>query len=106
MHGHSYLCHKRAFNLSSSGALSPPSPSSSSVSPLSDLHSPQSKPLVEAAGIIKRYGSGLALKVMPGEIYDLLGPNGAGKSTMIRIITGLLEPTSGYLRVMGYDPSE
>jgi ABC-2 type transport system ATP-binding protein len=97
--------------LSSSGALSPPSPSSSSVSPLSDLHSPQSKPLVEAAGIIKRYGSvlalsGLDLKVMPGEIYGLLGPNGAGKSTMIRIITGLLEPTSGYLRVMGYDPSE
>jgi ABC-2 type transport system ATP-binding protein len=66
-------------------------------------------PIVEATGIVKNYGlvtalSGLNLKVEPGEIYGLLGPNGAGKSTMIKIITGLLEPTVGTLSVMGYDP--
>jgi len=49
--------------------------------------------------------SGLDLKVMPGDVYGLLGPNGAGKTTMLRIITGLTDPTSGNVRVMGYDPA-
>jgi ABC-2 type transport system ATP-binding protein len=65
-------------------------------------------PIVEVADLVKRYGSvsalaGLDLKLMPGEIYGLLGPNGAGKSTLIRIIAGLVEPTSGSVRVMGLD---
>ncbi|MCL4519807.1 MAG: ABC transporter ATP-binding protein, partial [Thaumarchaeota archaeon] len=66
-------------------------------------------PVVEASGIVKNFGmvtalSGLDLKIMPGEIYGLLGPNGSGKSTMIKIIVGLLEPTSGSVRVLGQDP--
>lgn len=67
-------------------------------------------PIIEASGVVKQFGSvtalsGLDLKIMPGEIYGLLGPNGSGKSTMIKIIDGLLEPTAGSVRVMGYDPS-
>lgn len=66
--------------------------------------------IVEANSISKEFGnvkalSDLNLNVKPGEIYGLLGPNGAGKSTLIKIIAGLLSPSSGSLRVMGMDPS-
>jgi ABC-2 type transport system ATP-binding protein len=68
-----------------------------------------SAPLVDAANLIKDYGSvraltGLNLKVMPGEVYGLLGPNGAGKTTTLRILSGLDSPTTGSVRVVGYDP--
>jgi ABC-2 type transport system ATP-binding protein len=43
---------------------------------------------------------------MPGEIYGLLGPNGAGKTTAIKTILGLLEPTAGWIRVGGFDPTK
>lgn len=67
-------------------------------------------PVVEISGLTKLFGSfsalsGIDLRVMPGEIYGLLGPNGAGKSTMIKTINGLVEPTSGWIRVAGYDIS-
>jgi ABC-2 type transport system ATP-binding protein len=69
---------------------------------------PKIAPVVEVANLTKQYGSvsalsGLNLELMPGEIYGLLGPNGAGKSTLIKIIAGLVEPTSGSVRVMGLD---
>jgi len=69
---------------------------------------PKKAPVVEIANLTKQYGSvsalsGLNLKLMPGEIYGLLGPNGAGKSTLIKIIAGLVEPTSGSVRVMELD---
>ena len=64
--------------------------------------------VVEASHVVKTYGSftalsGIDLQVVPGEIYGLLGPNGAGKSTLIKIISGLVTPTSGSVRVMGND---
>lgn len=44
---------------------------------------------------------GLSLSVGPGEVYGLLGPNGAGKTTTLRMILGLLEPTSGDASIHG-----
>jgi len=68
-----------------------------------------SEPLIEASELTKQFGSvqaltGLNFQVMPGEIYGLLGPNGAGKTTTIKVITGLVEPTSGLVKVEGFDP--
>ncbi|MDD4237061.1 MAG: ABC transporter ATP-binding protein [Desulfotomaculaceae bacterium] len=45
----------------------------------------------------------LSIKIRPGEIYGFLGPNGSGKTTTIRMLCGLLEPTSGSGTVLGYD---
>jgi ABC-2 type transport system ATP-binding protein len=46
----------------------------------------------------------LSLEIPPGIIFGFLGPNGAGKTTTIRLLLGLLEPTAGSARVLGYDP--
>jgi ABC-2 type transport system ATP-binding protein len=59
-------------------------------------------------GLVKRFGSftavdGVDLEVTPGEIHGFLGPNGAGKTTTIRIVAGLLKPTSGRVVVDGHD---
>jgi len=66
------------------------------------------KPLIETNSLVKRYGDKLAVNnvsfnVYPNEIFGFLGPNGAGKTTTIKIIVGLLQPTSGYVRVDGFD---
>ena len=58
--------------------------------------------------LVKQYGNFTAvdrvsLEVMPGEIHGFLGPNGAGKTTTIRLIAGLLKPTSGRILVNGHD---
>ncbi len=55
-------------------------------------------------GARKRAVDGLSFAVEPGEIYGLLGPNGAGKTTALRMISGLLTPTSGWARLNGHDP--
>jgi len=47
---------------------------------------------------------GLSFEVRSGSLFGLLGPNGAGKTTTLRILTTLLAPTSGYVRVAGHDP--
>ena len=45
----------------------------------------------------------LDLEVRAGEIYGFLGPNGAGKTTTIRMLTGILPPSGGAARIVGYD---
>jgi len=47
--------------------------------------------------------NGISFKLKAGEIFGFLGPNGAGKSTTVRVLTGLLKPTSGYARIFGRD---
>ena len=61
--------------------------------------------------LVKQYGksrgiSGVDLTVEEGEFFGFIGPNGAGKSTTIRILLGLIEKTSGNVRVLGADPSD
>ncbi len=67
-----------------------------------------SGPAVHIEKLVKRFGDFVAvdnvsLEVAPGEIFGFLGPNGAGKSTTIRILCGLLPPTSGRATVHGFD---
>lgn len=49
---------------------------------------------------------GLNLSLSPGSIYGLLGPNGAGKSTLLRLLSGLLYPKAGHIRVGNYTPAD
>lgn len=63
---------------------------------------------VETVDLTKRFGAFVAvdrltLRIETGEVFGLLGSNGAGKSTAIRMLTGLLAPTSGEARVLGVD---
>jgi ABC-2 type transport system ATP-binding protein len=64
--------------------------------------------VIEIEGLVKRFGAhtavaGLDLTVASGEIFGFLGPNGAGKTTTVKMITGLLKPTAGRVRVAGHD---
>lgn len=66
------------------------------------------EPVIETRGLTKRYRRTLALEsldleVQPGTVFGYLGPNGAGKSTTIRLLMGLIRPTSGTATVLGYD---
>ena len=66
------------------------------------------RPMIAITDLVKRYGTftavdGVSLDVEPGEIHGFLGPNGAGKTTTIRMIAGLLKPTSGTILVNNHD---
>ena len=65
-------------------------------------------PLV-TEGLGRSYGQldaleGLSLTLEPGECVALIGANGSGKSTAVRLITGLLTPSRGTVRICGWDP--
>ena len=64
--------------------------------------------MIELTDLTKRYGkftavNGISLEIPRGTLYGLLGPNGAGKTTTMRMIAGILRPTSGSAAVAGYD---
>jgi len=64
--------------------------------------------MIRTINLTKRFGhlyalDNLNLEISAGEIFGFLGPNGAGKTTTIRILTGLIRPTSGQALVGGYD---
>src|SRR4051812_19857343 len=65
-------------------------------------------PAIETFDLVRRFGDFTAvdhvnLRVERGRFFGFLGPNGAGKSTTIKMLTGLLAPTSGRMRVLGRD---
>ncbi len=65
-------------------------------------------PAIDIRELSKRYGDfqatdAITLAVEPGELFGLLGPNGAGKTTTIKMLTGVLRPTSGSARIAGFD---
>ena len=69
------------------------------------------KPVAVLTNLTKRYGTttaldNLTIALRPGEVVALLGPNGAGKSTAVKMLLGLIAPTSGTARVFGADPRE
>ncbi|MBI5553639.1 MAG: ATP-binding cassette domain-containing protein [Candidatus Diapherotrites archaeon] len=68
-------------------------------------------PIIEVKDLVRKFNSFVAVdsvsfEVNRGEIFAFLGPNGAGKTTTIKMLTTLLDPTSGIIRVNGFDSSE
>jgi ABC-2 type transport system ATP-binding protein len=66
---------------------------------------------IEVEGLHKRYGDSTVLQsvdftVQRGEVFSLLGPNGAGKTTTVEILEGFRNPSSGRVRVLGFDPAQ
>ncbi len=64
--------------------------------------------MIEINDLTKTFGTfkavdGLNLRVEPGEIFGFLGPNGAGKTTTVKILSGIMRPTSGSVKVAGHD---
>ncbi len=64
--------------------------------------------IISAKDVVKRFGNvtavqGISFDIKQGEIFAFLGPNGAGKSTTIKMLTTMLRPTSGKLRLAGHD---
>jgi len=67
-----------------------------------------SNPAVEAKDLVKYFGDtkavdGVSLAVPSGSIYGILGPNGAGKTTTLRMLLGIIDPSTGERRLLGHD---
>ena len=70
----------------------------------------EGQPIIETEELTKKYGSQtvvnqLTIQIREGEVFGFLGPNGAGKTTTLLMFLGLTEPTSGKVRVIGFDPT-
>ena len=70
----------------------------------------QTDNIIEVKSLVKKYGeltavNGISFSVKRGETFAFLGPNGAGKTTTIKMLTTLLHPTSGTMRLDGADPA-
>ncbi|MFD3458282.1 ATP-binding cassette domain-containing protein [Nocardia fluminea] len=79
-----------------------------SAPPVLPAHATTSDTAIALDRLSKRFGSTVAvedltLSVAAGEVFGFLGPNGAGKSTTIRLLLGLIRPTTGAVRVFGHD---
>jgi ABC-2 type transport system ATP-binding protein len=66
--------------------------------------------IIETEGLTKKYRTqtavnNLTLQIREGEVFGFLGPNGAGKTTTLLMFLGLTEPSSGKVRVIGFDPA-
>lgn len=66
------------------------------------------EPIIRVRNMVKKFGAfvandRLSFEIFPGEIFGFLGANGAGKTTAIRILCGLSKPTSGEIKVAGFD---
>jgi len=71
---------------------------------------PGGNPIISVSGLTKAFGDLVAVdhitfSVLAGEIFAFLGPNGAGKSTTIKMLTTLMNPTSGTISMNGFDPA-
>jgi ABC-2 type transport system ATP-binding protein len=71
----------------------------------------RSAPAVEITNLRKAYGRtvalhDLSLTVEPGEVFGFLGPNGAGKTTTVKVLLGLVRPTSGQARIFGVSTTD
>jgi len=68
--------------------------------------------VIETMGLTKRYRNGVLavdsvdMSVRRGEVYGFLGPNGAGKTTTMRMLVGLIKPTSGWALIAGHSPGD
>src|SRR5512145_12877 len=65
-------------------------------------------PILVARGLTKKIGektivAGVSFEIAPGEVFGFLGPNGAGKTTTIRMLVGLIRPTTGQVTICGHD---
>jgi ABC-2 type transport system ATP-binding protein len=73
-----------------------------------DVAAGPDRPSIVTRGLCRKFGDFTAvddvnLEVAPGQFFGFLGPNGAGKSTTIKMLTGLLAPTSGEMQILGLD---
>ena len=109
---------EKAENVASAGNIGeaslPPSLryGATSAKPIGSSSLPDPRWLVETAGLVKSFREGvppaldhLDTRVAGGAITGLAGPDGAGKTTLMRLLAGLLLPTAGSIRVLGFDPT-
>ena len=74
-------------------------------------HGPPADSVIHTSGLTRRFNGDIAvrdvsLEVPRGTIFGFIGPSGSGKTTTLRMLTGLVRPTDGEIRVLGKRPAE